>query len=167
MAGMRQKLKDVETAPYMLAIYKDNDYNHLLKHALECWKHRRCKTQTNAGIGGVLITNPILYCRFPPIELIEEYALGTTDFLGSRLLECPKVARWALERALEIHENDREFLRLKLEAQHPYLTRVLMLIEYDEDLIYKIIYAGIADLMPAAFQFKLTSDQKLAMTFCA
>lgn len=165
MAGMRQKLLDIEKSPYMLAIYKDNEHHHLLKHALKQWK-----INTNNGRKPALRpfdTNPILYCRFPPIELIEEYALGTTDFLGSRLLECPKVARWALERALEIHENDREFLRLKLEAQHPYLTRVLMLIEYDEDLIYKIIYAGIADIMPAAFQFKLTSDQKLAMTFCA
>ncbi len=165
MVGMRQKLKDIELSPYMLAIYKDNEYHHLLNHALELWK-----IHTNNGRKPALRpfdTNPILYCRFPPLELIQEYDLGSTDFLGSRLLECPKVARWALERAIDIHENDREFLKIKLEAQHPYLTRVLMLIDYDEDLIYKIIYAGIAGLMPAAFQFKMTSDQKLAMTFCA
>lgn len=165
MVSMRQKLKDVEVAPYMLAIYKDNEYNHLLKHALEFWKYNT-KNGTKSALRPFDV-NPIMYSCFPPLELIEEYNLGSADFLGSRLLKCPKVARWALERAMEVHSQDLEFLKIKLDAQQPYMTRVLMLIDYDTDLIYKIIYAGIADRMPAAFQFKLTDDQKLAVTFCS
>lgn len=165
MVGMRQKLKDVELSPYMLAIYKDNEHNHLLKHALECWKLR---TQNGRPAPpGPLATNPILYCRHPSIEMLEEYRIGTPHMLGSRILECPKVARWALERVIDIHLNDLIFLREKIKDQSPYYPRVLSLIQYDEDLIYKVIYAGIGDIMPDAFHNQLTSDQKLAITFCS
>lgn len=168
MVGMRQKLKDVELAPYMLAIYKDNEHRHLLKHALECWEHRKRMTPVTTGVSGILTTNPIHYCSFPPLEMIEKYDINPITFLSSRTLQCPKVARWAFETVLDGWVGaDAEHMKLVLGQAQPYLFRILSLIAYDEDLTYKIIYSGLASYMPAKFQFGLTEDQKLAATFCA
>lgn len=160
MVGMRQKLKDVELSPYMLAIYKDNEYQHLIKHALACWENRTKNGRTAPP--GPLGNNPLSYCQFPPLDLIKEYRMSAESLISSRTLQCPDVARWALESLLD---NEPEWIGVMLGQL--YVTRVLMLINYDEELIYKIIYAGIANIMPAAFQFKLSEEQKLAATFCA
>ncbi|MCK9530941.1 MAG: hypothetical protein M0R77_10355 [Gammaproteobacteria bacterium] len=165
MVGMREKLKDVELHPYMLAIYKDNEHRHLLKHALECWEHRTVNGTRSAL--RPLDTNPILYCRFPPLDLIHEYNLSSSHFLGSRILQCPVVARWALEQFLTNWSHDPDMVAYKIQSEMLYFERVSTLIKYDDELIYKIIMAGIGPVMPSSFHQTLSEDQKMAMTICA
>lgn len=160
------KMKDVELNPYMLAIYKDNEHHHLLKHALECWEFR-----TRNGTKTALRpfdTNPILFCRYPPLELIEAYNLAHENFIQSRLLECPKVAKWALRQMMaKWAAADMEIFKLNfsMAASNPY--RVLSLIEYDEELIYEVIMAGFGPVMPDKFQQSLNTEQRMTMTICA
>lgn len=160
----RDKMKDVELSPYMLTIYRDNEHRHLLKHALECWEYR---TRGGRNALGTLNTNPLLYCQFPPLDLIYKYNLSPSHFISSRILMCPIVARWAFESTLDKFEGVPEMLEQSLAQATQYTRRVVELIEYDNELIYKIIMGGFGHAMPEFFHNLLDDEQKMTMTICA
>lgn len=173
----RDKMKDVELSPYMLAIYRDNEHHHLLKHALECWEHRTRNPQptnpawvNNRPVSPPthLVTNPIHFCSYPPLELIKQYDISPHTVLSSKLIKCPKVAKWAFDQHLDNWVDNPEMIVMSLTLQFSEnFRRIVSIIEYDDELIYKLIMMGVATYMPPEFQEKLNEEQRNAAIICA
>ena len=160
----RDKMKDVELSPYMLAIYRDNEHRHLLKHALECWEYR---TRGGKNALGTLNTNPIFYSSYPTLELIAQYNISARSMLDSRVLKCPIVAKWALINVLSEYQDLPEMFLQLMQAPSQYAPRVVNLIDFDDDLIYKVIMSGLGPYMPEKFQNSLDAEQRTTMVICA
>lgn len=165
------KMKDVELNPYMLAIYKDNKHYHLLQHALEAWEYRsRSGQYTSTGLSSynIQITNPIVYAAYPSLELIKQYGIRPNQMITSRVLKCPIVAKWAFEEMLAVWSENPEVYNFAFDKNlGEQANRVVSLIQFDEELTYKVICAGMAPYMPEAFQRNLTEEQLLSSIICA
>ncbi len=168
MTSFASKMREVESSPYMLAIFKDNQHRHLFYHAMECWKMRHGQAAaSNVNNWRVLDTNPILYCTHPPLEAVQQYFSGKVSYqlLSSRILKCPIVARYAFEENLESMAEMHKMEMLQFE--NSYILRVIDLIEFDEELTYKVIVAGLTKAMPEPFQRDMTPEQKATAAICA
>lgn len=164
MVSMRQKLKDVETTSYMLAIYKDNEHGHLIRHAIKYWLARKPE-YNQRNYAGPQYNNPLVYCPYPPMDLVEHYFNNSSamSLLNSRLLRCPIVARWAFEKEFET-------LAQLIQAQDDlgwYVSQVIDLIEFDEELIYRIVTSPIGPKMPSKFIEMLNDEQRATLAICA
>lgn len=159
---MKDKMRDVETSPYMLAIYKDNEYHHLLRHALKHWEARRHKSFVGMGVS-ILGTNPIYNCPYPPMELLDKYSINPMTMVSSRVLKCPKIARWALEMVLQSDEvSVWAAVRNNLS-----FSKFLTLIEFDDYLLSLFAMAGVADALPSSVKERLTPEQQSLIAICA
>lgn len=158
----RDKMKDVELHPYMLAIYKDNEHHHLLRHAIKSWEIRKRGMQDPRSHPNYLFSHPITFSAYPPFELIEQHEITPHSIIGSKIIRCPRVLKWAVSMVLNEPDGDLVW-PLTSSSFWNYLAPH---VEWDDELIFKMIQA---DLYPFLVQYgiKLTDEQHATAIICA
>lgn len=163
MVSMLQKMQEVEKTPYMLAIYKDNEHYHLLKHALKHYEARKPTIHLMVGMDkSILGTNPIYYCPYPPLDLLRKYIINPMTIFSSRVIKCPKIIRWAVEEVLNADE-----ITIWSAFNGIYAPQFLSKIEYDDELLALFAMAGVSSKLPISVKEKLTPEQRSLIAICA
>lgn len=153
------KLKDVEKNPFMLAVYKDNKYHHLLHHALIHWNLRRMTITDTRMSPRYETTNPILFSQYPPIDLVDQYNLSPHAIIGSKHIKCPII----LKRAMMYMLVNDEYWELHMDS---FWLHSSCHVAWDDELIFECARAGLA---PFFFQYNipLTEEQRSVLLICA
>lgn len=153
------KMKDVEMHPYMLAIYKDNKYHHLLLHAIESWKIRKRGLHDPKSKPVYFLQHPIIYVQFPPIELIDQYEVPARTIVSSKHIQCPVILKQAL---LEVLQSG-DYIHLTSAGFWLYTA---VNVTWDDELIFEFARADLSyHLLKNNIQ--LTEEQRSVLTICA
>lgn len=109
------------------------------------------------------------------MELVLQYCneKAAMGYLNSKHLKCPKVARWAFEIEFDnlalVAVNNR-FTNIgatPASGLGHYLLKILSIIEYDDELIYRIITSDLATHMHLGFYDLLNEEQRATLVICS